>query len=297
MTINQVVPGRGSRAARHGRVAMTSRQRPGGDGASRRVRPTRSRRRTPTATASIRSSSTPATTRCARSCTPISVAGEATVRYDWTSGPGGGHWSERAEFTRPRPGRTSAGDCGRSRPTGSRRGAARRSDTRGASSLLPTSRPTRRTARGCARPRRARGPRVASRRRAPGALAAASSCGLREDAPHERTHERAASAARGTTCAAAPSRSSPRAGGRRAAPRARPRRRRARRAARASASSAARRSRRGSRANIASCSRVAGDVVGPHARGVDRRDRRHAGEPQVNEPQQRAAVERRCAPA
>ena len=26
-----------------------------------------------------------------------------------------------------------------------------------------------------------------------------------------------------------------------------------------------------------------GDVVGPHARGIDRRDRRHAGQPQMNE--------------
>ena len=35
------------------------------------------------------------------------------------------------------------------------------------------------------------------------------------------------------------------------------------------------------------------DIVGPHARGIDRCDRRHAGEPQMNEPKQRAPVERR----
>ena len=31
-------------------------------------------------------------TLCTSSCTPITVQGSATVRYDWTSGPGGGHW-------------------------------------------------------------------------------------------------------------------------------------------------------------------------------------------------------------
>jgi hypothetical protein len=31
-------------------------------------------------------------TLCTYSCTPISVPGQSTVRYDWTSGPGGGHW-------------------------------------------------------------------------------------------------------------------------------------------------------------------------------------------------------------
>ena len=32
-------------------------------------------------------------TLCTYSCVQISVPGAATVRYDWTSGPGGGHWS------------------------------------------------------------------------------------------------------------------------------------------------------------------------------------------------------------
>ena len=32
-------------------------------------------------------------TLCTYACVPISVPGSATVRYDWTSGPGGGTWS------------------------------------------------------------------------------------------------------------------------------------------------------------------------------------------------------------
>ena len=31
-------------------------------------------------------------TLCTYSCTPISVPEQTLVRYDWTSGPGGGHW-------------------------------------------------------------------------------------------------------------------------------------------------------------------------------------------------------------
>ncbi|NVB78700.1 MAG: carboxypeptidase regulatory-like domain-containing protein [Kofleriaceae bacterium] len=31
-------------------------------------------------------------TLCTYSCTPITVPANATVRYDWTSGPGGGSW-------------------------------------------------------------------------------------------------------------------------------------------------------------------------------------------------------------
>jgi len=31
-------------------------------------------------------------TLCTSSCTPIAITGHATVRYDWTSGPGGGQW-------------------------------------------------------------------------------------------------------------------------------------------------------------------------------------------------------------
>ncbi|MBV8761358.1 MAG: hypothetical protein JO257_28935 [Deltaproteobacteria bacterium] len=31
-------------------------------------------------------------TLCTYSCTPISVPDASIVRYDWTSGPGGGHW-------------------------------------------------------------------------------------------------------------------------------------------------------------------------------------------------------------
>jgi hypothetical protein len=31
-------------------------------------------------------------TICTYSCTQISVPDQALVRYDWTSGPGGGHW-------------------------------------------------------------------------------------------------------------------------------------------------------------------------------------------------------------
>lgn len=31
-------------------------------------------------------------TLCTQSCTSISVAAAATVRADWVSGPGGGHW-------------------------------------------------------------------------------------------------------------------------------------------------------------------------------------------------------------
>jgi hypothetical protein len=31
-------------------------------------------------------------TLCTYSCTPINVPGQTVVRYDWTSGPGGGHW-------------------------------------------------------------------------------------------------------------------------------------------------------------------------------------------------------------
>jgi hypothetical protein len=33
-------------------------------------------------------------TLCTYSCTPIAVAAHATVRYDWTSGPGGGQWQQ-----------------------------------------------------------------------------------------------------------------------------------------------------------------------------------------------------------
>jgi hypothetical protein len=29
---------------------------------------------------------------CTDGCTTISIVANATVRYDWTSGPGGGHW-------------------------------------------------------------------------------------------------------------------------------------------------------------------------------------------------------------
>lgn len=31
-------------------------------------------------------------TLCTSACTPISIPTESKVRYDWTSGPGGGHW-------------------------------------------------------------------------------------------------------------------------------------------------------------------------------------------------------------
>lgn len=31
-------------------------------------------------------------TLCTYNCTPITVPAQSTVRYDWTSGPGGGHW-------------------------------------------------------------------------------------------------------------------------------------------------------------------------------------------------------------
>ena len=34
-------------------------------------------------------------TLCTYSCTPISVPESSLVRYDWTSGPGGGHWDRR----------------------------------------------------------------------------------------------------------------------------------------------------------------------------------------------------------
>jgi hypothetical protein len=33
-------------------------------------------------------------TLCTYSCTPITVPAASTVRYDWTSGPGGGHWDD-----------------------------------------------------------------------------------------------------------------------------------------------------------------------------------------------------------
>ena len=33
-------------------------------------------------------------TICTYSCTPITVPAFTTVRYDWTSGPGGGRWTE-----------------------------------------------------------------------------------------------------------------------------------------------------------------------------------------------------------
>ena len=33
-------------------------------------------------------------TLCTFSCTPITVPAASTVRYDWTSGPGGGHWDD-----------------------------------------------------------------------------------------------------------------------------------------------------------------------------------------------------------
>ncbi len=34
-------------------------------------------------------------TLCTSSCTAISVPANDRVRYDWTSGPGGGHWDRR----------------------------------------------------------------------------------------------------------------------------------------------------------------------------------------------------------
>lgn len=34
-------------------------------------------------------------TLCTYSCTPISVPAQSTVRYDWTSGPGGGLWERK----------------------------------------------------------------------------------------------------------------------------------------------------------------------------------------------------------
>jgi hypothetical protein len=33
-------------------------------------------------------------TLCTFSCTPITVPGHTIVRFDWTSGPGGGHWEK-----------------------------------------------------------------------------------------------------------------------------------------------------------------------------------------------------------
>ena len=33
-------------------------------------------------------------TLCTSSCTPIATPASATVRYDWTDGPGGGHWQK-----------------------------------------------------------------------------------------------------------------------------------------------------------------------------------------------------------
>ena len=33
-------------------------------------------------------------TLCTSSCTPVTVPDHATVRFDWTSGPGGGHWDQ-----------------------------------------------------------------------------------------------------------------------------------------------------------------------------------------------------------
>jgi hypothetical protein len=33
-------------------------------------------------------------TLCTEACTPIATPTSATVRYDWTSGPGGGSWQK-----------------------------------------------------------------------------------------------------------------------------------------------------------------------------------------------------------
>ena len=33
-------------------------------------------------------------TLCTSSCTPIATPASATVRYDWTDGPGGGQWQK-----------------------------------------------------------------------------------------------------------------------------------------------------------------------------------------------------------
>ena len=34
-------------------------------------------------------------TLCTASCTPISTPAAAKIRYDWTNGPGGGHWQQQ----------------------------------------------------------------------------------------------------------------------------------------------------------------------------------------------------------